>query len=77
MQYSIEKPAVFLGSLTDWPNNLLKKAKIAIPPFPPERTPVSSGSTYEVRAELLPNVVFRENCSGDDFGMSCRELGGR
>ena len=30
-----------------------------------------------VRAtELLPNVVFRENFSGDDFGMSCRGFGG-
>jgi hypothetical protein len=27
-------------------------------------------------AELLPNVVFRENFSGDDFGMSCRGFGG-
>jgi hypothetical protein len=26
--------------------------------------------------ELLPNVVFRENFSGDDFGMSCRGFGG-
>ena len=26
--------------------------------------------------ELLPNVVFRENVSGDDFGMSCRGFGG-
>jgi hypothetical protein len=28
------------------------------------------------RIELLPNVVFRENFSGDDFGMSCRGFGG-
>jgi hypothetical protein len=29
-----------------------------------------------VSVELLPNVVFRENFSGDDFGMSCRGFGG-
>ena len=28
------------------------------------------------KQELLPNVVFRENFSGDDFGMSCRGFGG-
>jgi hypothetical protein len=26
--------------------------------------------------ELLPNVVFSENFSGDDFGTSCRGFGG-
>ena len=37
--------------------------------------PVSRyGDTVEL--ELLSNVVFRENFSGDDFGMSCRGFGG-
>jgi hypothetical protein len=30
----------------------------------------------DAEQELLPNVVFRENFSGDDFGMSCRGFGG-
>jgi putative transposase len=39
---------------------------------------VVSDLTYIATAEgeLLPNVVFRENFSGDDFGMSCRGFGG-